>query len=444
MIAAPALGLTSEQARVLDRYHTRFVRAGAALDKPAQDRLAAINERLASLGTQFGQNVLADETGLCADAGGGRPRGPAGLCRAAARGGGRKSAARAGKYAITLARSSCEGFLQFSARRDLREKVFQAWIKRGENGGTTDNRAIITELMSLRGERARLLGYATYADYRLDDQMAKTPQAARKLLDEVWGRGRAKAAVERDALQKMSPTRAAISRSAPQDWRYYSEKLRKAKYELDEAEIKHLLPARQDYRSRLRNCAPPVRADLHAGQRAALSRRRAGVGSQGRQRHPRRPVHRRLFRAQLQAQRRLDDSVARPGKTDRRCSPDHPECVQFLQASGRRTCATIIRRRPHAVPRIRPRLARSHVERDLSIAGGHQCQQRFCRAAFTALRALAGSAGDFAEIRTARDKPASRCRKRCSTGYWRPVRSIRASALSNTLPAHWSISIFIR
>jgi peptidyl-dipeptidase Dcp len=232
-----ALGLSPEQARVLDRYHTRFVRAGAALEKPAQDRLAAINERLASLGTQFGQNVLADEKFYSLVLGEGDLEGLPDFARAAARAAAEERG-HPGKYAITLARSSCEGFLQFSARRDLREKVFQAWIKRGENGGATDNRAIIAELVGLRAERAKLLGYATYADYRLDDQMAKTPQAARSLLDEVWGRARAKAGVERDALQAMIADEGGNFALAPWDWRYYAEKLRKAKYELDEAEIK--------------------------------------------------------------------------------------------------------------------------------------------------------------------------------------------------------------
>ena len=232
-----ALGLSPEQARVLDRYHTRFVRAGAALDKPAQDRLAAINERLASLGTQFGQNVLADEKSYallleeCDLAG--LPDFARDAAAAAA-----QERGQSGKYAITLARSSCEGFLQFSARRDLREKVFQAWIKRGENGGTTDNRAVIAEMVGLRAERAKLLGYKTFADYRLDDQMAKTPQAARKLLDEVWTRARSKAVIDRDALQKLIADEGGNFALAPWDWRYYAEKLRKAKYDLDEAEIK--------------------------------------------------------------------------------------------------------------------------------------------------------------------------------------------------------------
>jgi peptidyl-dipeptidase Dcp len=231
------LGLSPEQARVLDRYHTRFVRAGAALDKPAQDRLAAINERLASLGTQFGQNVLADEKSYALVLEEGDLEGLPGFARDAARAAAEERG-HAGKYAITLARSSCEGFLQFSARRDLREKIFQAWIRRGENGGSTDNRAIIAETVGLRAERAKLLGFSSFADYRLDDQMAKTPQAARDLLDEVWGRARAKANAERDALQAVITEEGGNFALAPQDWRYYAEKLRKAKFDLDEAEIK--------------------------------------------------------------------------------------------------------------------------------------------------------------------------------------------------------------
>jgi peptidyl-dipeptidase Dcp len=232
-----ALGLTPEQTRVLDRYHTRFVRAGAALDKPAQDRLAGINEELASLGTQFGQNVLADEKAYALMLEEGDLAGLPDFARAAARAAAEERG-QPGKYAITLARSSCEGFLQFSARRDLREKVFNAWIKRGENGGPTDNRALIADMVRLRAERAKLLGYASFADYRLDDQMAKTPQAARKLLDDVWGRARGKAKVERDALQAVVAQEGGNFALAPWDWRYYAEKLRKEKFDLDEAEIK--------------------------------------------------------------------------------------------------------------------------------------------------------------------------------------------------------------
>ncbi|HSL80694.1 MAG TPA: M3 family metallopeptidase [Pseudolabrys sp.] len=231
------LSLDAEQARVLERYHTRFVRSGAALERPAQDRLAAINERLASLGTQFGQNVLADEKSFTMVLEEGDLVGLPEFARAAARAAADERG-HPGKYAITLARSSIETFLQFASRRDLRETAFQAWIARGENGGTTDNRALIGEMVALRAERAKMLGFANFADYRLDDQMAKTPQAARRLLDEVWGRALTKATVERDALQAMIAEEGGNFALAPHDWRYYAEKLRKARYDLDEAEIK--------------------------------------------------------------------------------------------------------------------------------------------------------------------------------------------------------------
>src|SRR5215510_10355402 len=235
-----SLGLTPEQTRVLERYHTRFVRAGAALEKPSQDRLAAINERLASLGTQFAQNVLADEKSFAMILEEGDLAGLPDFARAAARAAAEERG-QPDKYAITLARSSVESFLQFSSRRHLREKAFQAWIRRGENGGTTDNRALIAEMVALRGERAKLLGFATFSDYRLDDQMAKTPAAARKLLDEVWGRARRKAGAERDELQALITKEGGNFPLAAHDWRFYAEKLRKAKFDLDEAEIKPYL-----------------------------------------------------------------------------------------------------------------------------------------------------------------------------------------------------------
>src|SRR5690242_1506388 len=232
-----ALGLDAEQARVLERYHTRFVRAGGALEQPSQDWLAAINERLASLGTQFGQNVLADEKAYALILEEGDLAGLPDFARAAARAAAQERG-QPGKYAITLARSSVETFLQFSARRDLREKALQAWTGRGESGGATDNRALIAEMVALRAERAKLLGFATFADYRLDDQMAKTPAAARALLENVWTRARAKAQAERAALQAMIAQEGGNFALAPHDWRYYAEKRRKAEFDLDEAEIK--------------------------------------------------------------------------------------------------------------------------------------------------------------------------------------------------------------
>jgi peptidyl-dipeptidase Dcp len=235
------LDLSAEQARVLDRYHTIFVRAGAQLDPEAKKRLAAVVERLAALGTQFSQNILADEKAYTlvlegeADLAGL----PDFLRDAAAR----EAEARGmpGKHVITLSRSSIEPFLVFSARRDLREKAFVAWTARGDTGGETDNKAIIAEIVALRAERARLLGYDTFAEYKLADTMAKTPDAALELLHNVWKPAVARAGRERDALQALVAEEGGNFELAPHDWRHYAEKLRKREHELDETEIKPYL-----------------------------------------------------------------------------------------------------------------------------------------------------------------------------------------------------------
>ena len=232
------LGLSAEQARVLERYHTMFTRAGAALDPPAKARLADINERLATLGTSFSQNVLADEQGYALVLDGeddlaGLPD----FVRAAARMAAEERGLD-GKHVITISRSSVEPFLQFSARRDLREKIFRAWIARGDGGGATDNKAIIAEMVALRAERARLLGYPTFAHYRLDDAMAKTPEAVRALLDRVWPPARRSAMADRDAMQALVQAEGGNFTLAPWDWRYYAEKLRKIRCDIDEATIK--------------------------------------------------------------------------------------------------------------------------------------------------------------------------------------------------------------
>jgi peptidyl-dipeptidase Dcp len=232
------LGLTAEEGRVLDRYHVMFTRAGAALDAAAKARLAEINERLASLGTSFAQNVLADEQGYTLVLEGeddlaGLPDFVRAAARAAA-----EERGLAGKHVITTSRSSADPFLQFSARRDLREKIFRAWIARGDNGGATDNKAIIAEMVALRAERARLLGYPTFAHYRLDDAMAKTPEAVRALLDRVWAPARRHAMQDRDALQSLVQAEGGNFALAPWDWRYYAEKLRKARCDIDEATVK--------------------------------------------------------------------------------------------------------------------------------------------------------------------------------------------------------------
>src|SRR5262245_33905173 len=239
------LGLTTEQKRVLDRYHVRLKRAGAALDAKSKARLAEINERLATLGTTFSQNLLADEQSYTLVLEGeddlaGLPDFVRAAARAAA-----EERGLADKHVITISRSSVEPFLQFSSRRDLREKIFRAWIARGDGGGATDNKAIIAEMVKLRAERARLLGYETFAHYRLDDAMAKTPEAVRGLLDKVWPPGRRRAIADREALQALVQAEGKNFALAPWDWRYYAEKLSKARCDIDEATIKPYLQLEQ-------------------------------------------------------------------------------------------------------------------------------------------------------------------------------------------------------
>ena len=232
------LALTPEQARVLERYHVMFTRAGAALEPAAKARLAAVNERLASLATDFGQNVLADEQASTLELDGEADlEGLPDFVRSAARAAAAERGLE-GKYLVTTSRSSVEPFLQFSSRRDLREKIFRAWIARGDGGGATDNKAIIAEMAALRAERARLIGYPSFAHYRLDDTMAKTPPAVRALLDRVWAPARAHALADRDALQALVQAEGKNFALAPWDWRYYAEKLRKARCDVDEATIK--------------------------------------------------------------------------------------------------------------------------------------------------------------------------------------------------------------
>ena len=144
-------------------------------------------------------------------------------------------------YVVTLSRSSAEPFLEFAQRRDLREKVYRAFVSRGDNGGKTDNKAIIAEMVRLRAERARLLGYTDFAHYRLDDAMAKTQSAVRNLLDTVWTRARARVEADRDALQGLVQKEGGNFTLAPWDWRYYAEKLRQERCDIDEAEIKPYL-----------------------------------------------------------------------------------------------------------------------------------------------------------------------------------------------------------
>jgi peptidyl-dipeptidase Dcp len=233
-----SLPLAAEQRRLLERFHLDFVRAGAKLAPQAQARYAQVTERLAELTTRFAQNVLADESGYrlvlrSDDDLAGLP----GFVRAAAR----QAAADRGiadAAVITLSRSHVVAFLTFSERRDLREQAYKAWTTRGEHAGVHDNRPVAREILTLRNEQARLHGYASYADYALADTMAGRGGAVGDLLARVWQPAKAAAERERAALQAMAASRGESLRIEAWDWRYYAEKVRQGRYDLDEAEIK--------------------------------------------------------------------------------------------------------------------------------------------------------------------------------------------------------------
>jgi peptidyl-dipeptidase Dcp len=231
------LPLTEEQARVLELTHKRFLRAGARLDEGAKLRMAEISERLANLTTQFAQNILADEADYLLLLEEADLDGLSDDFRAAAAEIARERGAP-GKYGVTLARSSVETFLQSSTRRDLREIAFRAWTSRGERGGATDNRAIIAEILRLRDEKAGLSGYENFAVYKLDDTMARTPAAVRELLDRVWTPALAAARAELADLQALAEREGANHQLAASDWRYWAERLRQDRYDLDQAALR--------------------------------------------------------------------------------------------------------------------------------------------------------------------------------------------------------------
>jgi len=264
------LGLAPEQLRLLERFHLDFVRAGAKLGGAAQKRYAQVMQSLAELTTRFGQNVLADESAYRLVLRGERDLAglPDFVCAAA-----KQAAVDRGitdGCVITLSRSHIVPFLTFSDRRDLREQAWRAWVSRGEHDGEHDNRPVAREILTLRNEQARLHGYACYADYALADTMAGTQAAVDELLQQVWVPAKARAEQERQALQALVMSRNEALQIEAWDWRYYAEKVRQARYDLDEAAVKPYFPLDRmveavfDCAQRLFGVRFTARADLQA------------------------------------------------------------------------------------------------------------------------------------------------------------------------------------
>ena len=237
--ARETLDLSAEQQRVLMLTHRSFRRAGAELTGAQDARMRKIMSRLADLGTQFTQNLLADEAGwhmeLTEDDLAGLPDFVINAARAAGAEKGLENPA------ITLSRSLITPFLQLSPRRDLRARAFKAWASRGAHEGSTDNRPIAAEILALRQERAALLGYESFAAYKLETEMAKTPEAVRNLLMQVWEPAKAQAERDAQALTAMMHKDGINGDLEPWDWRYYAARRRKAEHDFDEATLKPYL-----------------------------------------------------------------------------------------------------------------------------------------------------------------------------------------------------------
>ncbi len=235
-------GYSPEQLRLVERKRKGFVREGARLAEAERKRLAAITEELATLGVRFSQNVLKDEAGyvLVLETEEDLAGLPADFRAAAAALATERG--HEGKWAVSLSRGNVEAFLTHSTRRDLRETLFRQWAMRGEGGGDSDNAAVMARTLALRAERARLLGYETYADFKLDDTMAENADAVRALLDQVWQAGRVRASKEVERLQAMIEAEGGNFQLAPHDWRHYAEKLRRAEYSIDDAELRAYFP----------------------------------------------------------------------------------------------------------------------------------------------------------------------------------------------------------
>jgi peptidyl-dipeptidase Dcp len=239
------LGLNAQQMRLLERSYRDYVTSGALLNEAQKAEIKRINGALAVAYTEFSKRVLADEeTAIIidseADLAGLPDSFKASLAEEA------KARGQAGKWAVKNTRSSMQPFLMYASNRALREKVYKAYINRGDNGDANDTNAVIAQILKLRQERAQILGFKTHADYRMDDTMAETPANAMKLMMSVWPAARARVLEEVADMQKLADAEAAAGKGPKigiegWDYRYYAEKVRKAKYDLDESEVKPYL-----------------------------------------------------------------------------------------------------------------------------------------------------------------------------------------------------------
>ena len=233
-----SLKLNPEQSKLLEKKYKTFIRSGAKLDDAQKEKLRKINEELSVLSLKFGDNVLAENNAyqLIIDKKEDLAGLPADVVEAAAEEANNND--KSGKWIFTLQNASVMPFLQYSVNRELRKKIWTAYQNRGNNGNELDNRINIVQMVNLRQQRAQLLGYKSHADYVLEERMAKTPEKVYELLDKLWTPALAKAKQEEADIKALMLADGIKDEVQPYDWRYYTEKIRKQRYDLDEQEIK--------------------------------------------------------------------------------------------------------------------------------------------------------------------------------------------------------------
>ena len=361
--------LTPEQQRLVWLYHTRFVRQGAGLDAAGKARIQVVNQRLAGLYTRFGQNVLEDETTRFtviekeADLAGLSPDFRAAAARAA------EAAGLQGRWVVANTRSAVEPFLRYAQDRALREQVWRTFVGRGDQEGKTCNRALIREILQLRFERARLLGYPTHAHWAVELAMAGTPERALALLESTWKPAADRVRGEVAEMQAIADGEGAGVRIAPWDYRFYGEKVRKAKYDLDLQEVKPYLQldrlregmfwaAGQLYGlsfTPLRDIPVP-NPDVSVWEVRDARRRPVGLWYFD------------PFARAGQEFRRLDEHVPPPAGH----GPGHPPIVSnnenFIKGAPGAPVLHLLGRRRHPVPRVRPRAAWTAVPGHVPLA----------------------------------------------------------------------------
>jgi hypothetical protein len=402
-VYAARASLTPEQARLVTRRYQEAVRSGAQLGAADQAKLGAINEQLAGKFAEFSARVLADEdTWIVLD----DKAQLAGLSASqiAAYAAAAEERELPGKWVVVNTRSSVDPFLTASARRDLRQRVWEAFKARGDHGDGHDTKALIGDIVRLRAERAKLLGFATHAHWRMADTMAVDPAKANDLMMRVWP-----AAVARVKQEVKDMT--AIARKEPGnrgfvlepwDYLYYAEKVRDEEVRPRPGAAHAVLRARPHDRRVVLHGRAAVRPALHRDHRhrAGVPPRRAGVEGRGHRRPLRRAVLRRLLRARRQALGRVGHGLPPPRDLHRHdTDPARVEQQQLRPRRGRRAGADLARRRRDPVPRVRPRAAQPAVGGELPGARHHAARLR--RVPVAGPRAVGAVAADPRQVRAA-------------------------------------------